>query len=188
MFEIAIKELSNLKENKYLKLDKIEFWLLKYGTLYSQTIKNYSCSNFELPCMCSNRKKDCLFIDVFKALEKISEMYFKDKFYTAEISKYNDIKENLDEVRKWLTKNLHEKDIDLPYSPEYEVYYDKEISLCNGKEEGEYNYYILKIKGQDFKNSYDFINIYNHLFFTKRVLLTEYEKWKLETGYIDFDD
>jgi hypothetical protein len=186
MFENSIKELTDLKDGEYLSFDKIEYWLLKHGALYSQTKDNYDCSNFKLPCMCWSRKKDCLFIDIFDALEKISKMYHNNLFYANEINKYAKIKEIQIEEKKWLTDNLKENDIDLPYSTTNGIYHDKIISLSDGKNDHGYNTYVLKIKGEDFKSSYDFLNIYNDLFFTQKILPKEYEIWKIDTGYIEF--
>lgn len=188
IFENTIIELNNLKDDQYLSFDKMEYWLLKYNTLYSQTKYNYDCSENNLPCMCRSRKKDCLFIDVFDALEIISKMYYKNLFYTNELIRYDKIKQDHIEVEKWLFENLEENDIDLPYSSTNEIYYDKVISLRNGKNVEKYNTYILKFKGEDFKSSYDFFYLHNELFFKQKILPNEYEIWKKESGYIDFEE
>ncbi len=133
--------------------------------------------------MCASRKKDCLFIDVFDALEQISKLYYKNTFYTSEINKHNRIKHNTKNVKKWLAENLYKDDIDLPYSSSSGIYYDKIVSLCNGKTIDEYDKYSLKFKGEDFKSSYDFLNIYNELFFTRKILPHEYNSWKIAIGY-----
>lgn len=187
MFEDAINELTDIKENNYLTFDRLEYWLLKHTYLYNQTKNNYDCSKFKLPCMCENRKLDCLFIDIFNALEKISSMYRKNLFFNDEINKYNEIKQNQNEKKKWLAESLKENDVDLPYSTDG-IYYDKTISLCNGKNVEGYNAYIIKVKGEDFKSSYDFLTIYNELFFTQKILPDEYKKWKLDTGYIELEE
>jgi hypothetical protein len=185
MFEKAIDDLSKLKNDDYLSFDRIEFWLLKYSILFTKSIKQYSCSHFavKLPCMCKNRNADCLFIDIYKVLETFSAMSRKNLYYTEQLIKYSNIKENFPEVQSWLLTNIAESNIDLPYSANNDVYYDKQISLCNGKFDDEYNYFDLKIKGFDFKSSYDFSAVYDELFYRLRILPEEYERWKKDTGY-----
>ena len=186
----AIDDLSKLKENTYLSFDKFEFWLLKYSPLYTTVEKSYSCSHleFKLPCMCWNRQIDCLFVDIYVTLEKISLMYRKNLYYTEELGYYQTIKDDSLKSQKWLHKNLTENNIDLPYSSDENLYYDKEISFCNGKINDQYTYYNLKVKGIDFKSSYDFIAIYNKLFFSEKILPEEYENWKKSIGYIESEE
>lgn len=186
----AIDDLSKLKEKTYLSFEKIEFWLLKYSTLYTTVEKNYSCSHleFKLPCMCWNRQIDCLFVDIYVELEKISLMYRKNLYYTEEILYYQTIKKDSLKLQKWLQKNLTENNIDLPYSSEENKYYDKEISLCNGKLNQKYIYFSLKVEGFNFKSSYDFEVIYNNLFFNQKILPIEYENWKKESGFVEFEE
>ena len=122
------------------------------------------------------------------ALEKISLMYRKNLYYTEELGYYQTIKEDSLKSQKWLHKNLTENNIDLPYSSDENLYYDKEISFCNGKINDQYTYYNLKVKGIDFKSSYDFIAIYNKLFFSEKILPEEYENWKKSSGYIESEE
>lgn len=189
-YKIAIDELTKLKENTYLSFDKIEFWLLKYSTLFTTVERHYSCSHieFKLPCMCWNRQVDCLFFDLYRALEKISLMYRKNLYYAKEIEFYQTIKDDSLKLQKWLQKNITENNIDLPYSSDGNKYYDKEISLCNGKLNQKYIYFSLKVEGINFKSSYDFVAIYNNLFFSQKILPIEYENWKKESGFVELEE
>ena len=187
MFKEAVNDLSELKNDGYLSFEKIEFWLLKYSSLFNKSKENYSCSylEFKLPCMCWNRQIDCLFFDIYVALEKISLMCRKNLYYTEELVYYQTIKEDSLELQKWLYKNLNENNISLPYSSEVNKYYDKEVSINNGKLNQKYIYFNLKVEGINFKSSYDFEAIYNNLFFSQKILPLEYEKWKKESGFVE---
>lgn len=183
----SIDDLIYIQDNSYLTFEKIEFWLLKYSLLFTKSKAHYSCSHlaFKLPCMCWNRKADCLFIDIYISMEKLSLMYRKNLYYTDELVYYQTIKGDLLKLQKWLQKNITENDIDFPYSSEENKYYDKEISLCNGKLNQKYVYFSLKVEGVNFKSTYDFFAVYNNLFFSQKILPIEYENWRKENGFVE---
>lgn len=181
----AIDELVLLQIDDILSLENTEFWLLKYSFLYKNSKQTFSCSNFKtLPCMCFNRKSDCLFIDIYDLLEQTTLLYKKNIFFADQIKRYEDIK-NLSGQKQWLFENLNENNIDLPYTSQKGIYPDKIILVTNGVKFETYQHLTLKFKGEDFKSTYDFIYLYNELFFTKKILPIQYEKWKIESGYVE---
>ena len=65
-FEIETSRLINHSDE--LNIEFIENWLKKNRKLFIDTVDNYRCSTFILPCFCCVRDEDCLFIAVYKKL------------------------------------------------------------------------------------------------------------------------
>lgn len=181
----ANEELLSFREGEYLALDKIEFWLLKYANFFKRNEYEHSCSNYTLPCFCCRRKQDCFFVELYREMIEVSAMGRNDRYYHNELANYYSLKEDKNKLREWLRRNLDKQSFGLPYCSPGQ-YLDVQISINTGKVDGEYFPLTIKIKGENFKNSYDFDKVYDELFFTKKILPEEYELWAVESGYNEF--
>ncbi|PWA11653.1 hypothetical protein [Flavobacterium laiguense] len=184
-----ISELTEKSNNKSLTITYVKNWLNKNWGLYLNTVDNYRCSQFILPCMCCTRGNDCLFIDIYKTLskhlEKNNDIEGKIQLLKIELAEYNSIANDLEKTKKWLKRNL-EKGLDT--DSEYYATPIKSFSFLNGRDpyvkflnENDSNYARIKINfdnENDFEILYEFYNLFNMLFFEKKILPNEYEKFK----------
>lgn len=169
---MPIKGISILTENQPNSMNKIEWWLLKYSDFYkkitdSETnqhltkIKNgstLSLPTFKEP---TDQEK---FLDLYKALDTISEFYRNEKYFENELIEYHKINNSKADLKKLVAKNknLVTKNytcflIDyLDYSENTEhlnifVHSSKELNIY--------------INCQDFKNTIEFLEIFNQLYY-----------------------
>ncbi|MCW2120604.1 hypothetical protein [Flavobacterium sp. 7A] len=185
MFKEAINDLSELKNDGYLSFEKIEFWLLKYSSLFNKSKQKLSCSHleFKIPCLCWNRQIDCLFFDIYVELEKLSYLKKCDFYLEKELEYYHNIKQDQIKVQEWIFK--HEK-IGIEEFICYDNYMlrDKmEITLNNGKALNKYIPFTIRMKMDNFKNISQFSTIFNRLFFTEKINPDRYKNWVKQSGF-----
>lgn len=183
MYEKALKELAELQVYQFLPIEKMEFWLLKYSNNFRLLRSDYSCYTKKiLPCYCSIRNGDCLFIEIYKKLEKISSTYRYNEYCRNELSEYKKISHEITALKDWLFKNEDLGLNELVFFDSFPVYHDLTIRIHNGNLLEEY---VIKIAGINFEHIYGFMEIFNNLFFKEKVFLERYENWKKITGYIE---
>ena len=102
----------------------------------------------------------------------------------SEIEVFEKIRTNEIEIGKWLLKNLDNglnKTGTFGSNPKY---CNIRMSFVNGKLRNEFEYIRLEVDGKDFKYIYDFKELFNVLFFNKKKLPDELEKWKCQNSVI----
>ncbi len=112
-FETIIKEFENFVDGKVKSMQEIEWWFLKYLNFYKETHKSYYGQYlYELPdgtilrdapILNPNYLKD--FLNLCEALEKIYDLYKKEKYCKDELSEYQIIKDSRNLLKKWVIKN-----------------------------------------------------------------------------------
>lgn len=172
-------------KNKTLSIKQVSEYLLKNEKKYNEIKKPINCLSRTLPCMCFVRDKDCLFIDIFENLNKKHNLFFDEKYLENELLKYEKIKNDTEEVKIWLTKNLQIGISKLDWFSTASKYSNLRLSFINGKNKTEFEYLIFTIDGNDFKNNYDFVHLFCDLFFNKEILPNELAKWKYENELTD---
>jgi hypothetical protein len=168
--------------NKTLTIKQVSEYLLKNEEKYNETQKPIKCLSRTLPCMCFVRDKDCLFIDIYEKLTEKYSHYLDEKHLEDELKKYNEIVNDTEKVKVWLTKNLQIGFSKFSWFSTANKYSDLKLSFINGKNETEFEYIKFQIDGNNFKNNYDFAHLFCELFFDKEFLPNELAKWKYENN------
>ena len=167
-----------------LKMSKIEWWLLKHSDLYK---KNYSQhlfkiddgSTIQLPSFGKPISKE-KFLDLYKELNIIYDLHRNEKYFEQELTEYHKIKSSQSDLKKWIAKNeclgaekygcflvdyLDYKENDDEHLKIY-VHSSKEIEIY--------------IDRQDFKNTIDFLEIFNELYWVQEILPESMERIRKE--------
>ena len=183
MFEKLIKIL-NQKVNP---ISKVEWWLLKYTDLYKKTsefvysqhlFKMDDGSIVRLPPFGKPSDKD-KFLDLYKALDTICEFHRNEKYFEQELKEYQKIKDSQSDLKKWVVKN---EDLGA------EKYVCFLVDYLDYSENAEHlNIYVhsskeleIYIDRQDFRNTIEFLEIFNELYWVQEILPKNMNKTKIE--------
>ena len=167
---MPIKGISILTENQPNSMNKIEWWLLKYSDFYKKNTdsetnqhltKLKNGSTLGLPMIKEPTELE-KFLDLYKALNTISDFHRNEKYFANELTDYHKINGSQSDLEKWVAKNLVTKKytcflIDyLDYAKNAEhlnifVHSSKELNIY--------------INCQDFKNTIEFLEIFNKLYY-----------------------
>ena len=98
----CLSELSLLKVEKLLSMNKIEFYLLKFSDLFKETSEVVKIKNtFELPDNTTVRlpsfwdpTDEEKFLELYNSLETISKFHRNEKHFEKILAKYHSIKKN----------------------------------------------------------------------------------------------
>jgi hypothetical protein len=185
-----LSKFKNLKSNSLYSIDKINLWLLKYSDSYKKTIhfieskkeefELEDASSVWLPPIkepISNSEKK--FIILYGVLNTISEFHRNEKYFEQEMTEYHKIKHSKSDLKKWVAKNETlgaEKYVCflidyLDYS-ENPVHLNIYLNTLN-----ELNIYIDR---QEFKNTIDFLEIFNELYWVQEILPESLERIRIE--------
>ncbi|MEP2280966.1 hypothetical protein [Maribacter sp.] len=175
-----VTDFFNLKKNGPLSISKVEWWLLKYLDLYKKTydfvhsqhlFKLDDGSTVRLPSLGRTTKQE-EFLDLYEALDTICEFHRKEQYFEQEINEYQKIKDSQSDLKNWITKN------------EYlgaEKYVCFLVDYLDYSENAEHlNIYVhsskeldIYIDRQDFRNTIEFLEIFNELYWTNNPLEIE---------------
>lgn len=115
-FQITIEELIN--KSSVLQMEHIAWWLIKHENYFKYSISESSCRKWSkwlnkgekpFPCVCPLREQDCVFIELYYELDKISQLHKEENNYHSLISNYSQIKNSPDLVLKWVLDNKNDK-------------------------------------------------------------------------------
>lgn len=112
MNEKPIHSLLNLMHKGLITTPKIEWWLLKYYSLYKNLLDfaknkklNDSKNNVQrLPCTVK-ATKDEIFIDVYETLDEYSKIHKLEGYFKMEVDSYQNIKDSKEGIINWVKKN-----------------------------------------------------------------------------------
>lgn len=177
-----------------ISISKINWWLLKYSNLQKR-ILHFIDSKKELielenglvahislldDSTYNSYKK---FLNLYYALKTISEFQINEKYFEQEMNIYHGIKSSKKDLKNWVAKN---------------EYFGTEIYACFIIDYLDYsenpenlNVYVhsskeldLYIDRQDFKNTIDFIEIFNKLYYLDQILPKSIEKIRIKMSKI----
>lgn len=171
-------------QNGILSLSFIENWLNLNQNLFLDIVDNYRCSKFTLPCFCTVRDEDCLFVDIYKTLNKKIQISKQNELFQNKLFEYEKIKNSKECRKSWLKENIEIGLIGLWFFMSQD-YSNIKMSFLNGKQNDEFEYFKIQIDGNDFKPIYDFANLFSELFFEEKLLPNELAKWKYENEITD---
>ena len=166
--------------NKTLNFHQVSEYLLKNEEKYNETQKSIKCLSRTLPCMCFVRDQDCLFISIYEKLTEKYNHFLDEKYLENALKRYNEIKDDKEKTKNWLAKNLQIGFSKFSWFSTASKYSNLQLSFINGKNENEFEYIKFQIDGNDFKNNYDFAQLFCDLFFNKEFLPNELAKWRYE--------
>lgn len=185
---MTVFNLQQLNKKKCISISKIEWWLLKYSNIYKQIIafnksKNVSfrlddASISKLPPL-DESTKHREFLDLYRRLDNISELHRYENYFEQQMKEFSNIKDSHYELKKWVAKNEHlgankfvlflvdyldysenpeHLNVYFPYSKEFDLYIDR----------------------KDFKNTIDFLEIFNELYWVQEILPESMKRIRIE--------
>ena len=180
-------DLKELSASNIYQIPQIEWWLLKYSELYKKTsdfvysqhlLKMDDGSIVRLPPF-GEPTDENKFLDLYKALDTICEFHRNEKYFEEELTEYKKIKDSQSELKNWIAKN---EDLGA------EKYVCFLVDYLDYSENAEHlNIYInsskeleIYVDRQDFRNTVEFLEIYNELYWVKKILPENMNKTKIE--------
>lgn len=185
-----ISELFELKKNGTLSISIIEWWLLKYSEFYKKTYDFvYSQHLFttddgsviRLPPFGKPTDKE-KFLDLYIALDTISEFHRNEKYFQQELTEYQKIKNSHSDLKKWVAKNENLG------ADKYVCFLIDYLDYDENDQEEHLNVYVSSLKEleiyidrKDFKNTIDFLEIFNELYWVQEILPENLNKTEIES-------
>ena len=170
----ALRVFEGLKENGVYSMEKIKDWLRAYVGDYYEVKSNWNCPvsgcNYRWTNQCSCKKKDdaSLFLSLFSALREFTKYHQKESYAELELEAYKKISYDKCLVKQWVRKNEKVGTIDCFELLLY--HYDYSLKpyhlLVMGRSLLGYEVFVDR---KDFENLIDFLNIFNELFWVKKV-------------------
>jgi len=168
-----------LKGQKSISISKIEWWLLKYSNLQKKTLHFIDSKKeiFELEdgsSVCLPPLDDSVydtekkFLNLYNALDTISEFHKNEKYFEQEMLVYQEIKNSKTDLKNWVAKN--EKlgagtDELFLFSIEcLDLIKDKEVICIYSK-----NNFEINVDKVNFKYIIEFLDVFDNLFWIKKV-------------------
>lgn len=180
-------DLKKTSELNRLQVKKLEWWLLKYSDLYKKTFDFvYSQHLFttdngsviRLPPFGEPTDQE-KFLDLYQALDKICEFHRNEKYFKQELTEYEKIKDSQSDLKSWVAKN------EVLGADKYVCFL---VDYLDYSENAEYlSVYFhsskdleIYIDRQDFKNTIEFLEIFNELYWVQEILSEKINKTKIE--------
>lgn len=172
---------------KIIPISQVEWWLLKYSDVYKKTsdfvysqhlFKMDDGSIVRLPPFGEPTDQD-KFLDLYKALDTICEFHRNEKYFEKELTEYQKIKDSQSDLKNWIAKN---EDLGA------EKYVCFLVDYLDYSEKAEHlNIYVhtskeleIYIDRQDFRNTIEFLEIFNELYWEKGILPESLERIRNE--------
>ena len=95
-----IDELLQLSKGN-LRICRMNWWLLKYEDQFKQAIDETTCKKWQkwfyneehpFPCVCPKREKLCVFIDLYRELDRLTQVQRMEKFFEDYFQRFQLIK------------------------------------------------------------------------------------------------
>ncbi len=109
-----ISDLVNLEIKPSLSIHQINWWLMKYEDEFYDAISKSECGKWSkwvknnsihvFPCACPTREQDCIFIELYFELLKVSKLEANELFFESIMDEYNSIQNEEFALRLWLEK------------------------------------------------------------------------------------
>ena len=182
-----LKESRVFFNEKIIPITQDEWWLLKYSDFYKKTsdfvysqhlFKMDDGSIVRLPPFGEPTDQD-KFLDLYNALDTICEFHRNEKYFEQELTEYQKIKDSQSELKNWIAKN---EDLGA------EKYVCFLVDYLDYSENTEHlNVYVhssknleIYIDRQDFRNTIEFLEIFNELYWVQEILAENINKTKIE--------
>jgi len=174
------KDLQNLSVANILAISKVQWWLLKYSDLYKKTsdfvhsqhlFTTDDGSVIRLPPFGKPTDQD-KFLDLYNALDTLSELHRNEKYFEKEMVEYRLTKNSHSDLKKWIIKNENLG------AEKYVCFFIDYLDYDENEKEEHLSVYVSSLKEldifidrKDFKNTIDFLEIFNDLYWVQEIFL-----------------
>lgn len=184
-----ILDLRKLSPSNIYQIPQIEWWLLKYSEIYNKTYDFvYSQHLFttddgsviRLPPFGEPTDQE-KFLDLYKALDTICEFHRNEKYFEQELTEYQKIKDSQSDIKNWIAKN------EKLGADKYVCFLIDYLDYDENNQEEHLNIYVSSLKEleiyinrKNFKNTIDFVEIFNELYWVQEILPENMNKTNIE--------
>lgn len=170
-----ISEFLKLSDGKVISIDKVHWWLMKYENDYDEINKierakhlfpDSDGTTLRLPPNLQPIQND-KFLDLFKALDHLSEFQKFEDYFGTQMTEYNKVKSSKLELVNWLTNN--EKfgaDKFVCFLIDYLDYDENDEEEHLGVFVHSATELDIYIDRADFKNTIEFLETFNEIYWT----------------------
>lgn len=178
------KELNGVRS-----IEDIEDWIIKNEKKYDfcqENNKLNSCFH-GLPCGCSMNSEEAKFSFLYEELSKILEMYKLENYAKEELKIYETKKVNNTEIKTWLIRNEKIASEELAcFFIDYLDYSESEEEihhlLAYRNVEQKFEIFIQR---NDFKNLIEYKELFDELYYIKKMLPEGLKRIEEEMNYIN---
>lgn len=105
-----IDELKQLSKNN-LRTCRMNWWLLKYEDEFKEAIDQTTCKKWAkwfykgehpYPCVCPHRDNICVFIDLYRELDRLTQIQRMENFFEECFNKFQSIKDSKEMIISWM--------------------------------------------------------------------------------------
>jgi len=105
-----INELKNLSKGN-LRICRMNWWLLKYEKEFEQAINLTSCTKWRkwfydgikpYPCLCPSRNSLCVFVDLYRELDRLTQIQRMEIKFEEFFNRFQMIKESTEQISTWM--------------------------------------------------------------------------------------
>jgi hypothetical protein len=184
-FQGIINELLELSECGVLRMNKIQGWLITHSDLYKKTydsvysqhlFTDYDDTTIRLP-PCGEPTYKEIFLSLYESLNGILELHANETYFENEMVEYYKIINSPSDIKTWIVKN---EDLG---AEQYVCFLIDHLDYVENGHEEHLSVYIYNSKElrifidrQDFKNTIDFIEIFNELYWVQERILKKTNK------------
>ena len=170
----ALNEFKSFRQDNIYSISKIELWLLKYGDYYKDLKSYWVCSNkgcllkYGGYCFCKHKAEEDKFLELFEELNKVTQYHRKENYFKQELETYFKVKDDHVKLKSLIARNEYVgADEYFMFLIEHHDYCDNPIHLkvLTNK----LLRYEVFVDSNDFKNTIEFLNIFNVLFWEEEI-------------------
>ena len=105
-----IEELKQLAKDN-LRICRMNWWLLKYEDEFKEAINLTSCKKWArwlykgehpFPCVCPKRNNLCVFIDLYRELDRLTQIQRLEKYFEDRFNNFQAIKDSKEKMMNWM--------------------------------------------------------------------------------------
>lgn len=163
-YNTYIQELLSI--NPVLSINHIHWWIMKYEKEFYSAVNSTSCRKWykyinygekPFPCACPKREEDCIFIELYDKLNKLTELHKKESYFKSELLKYEQVLGGDEAELVWLERNKATGKLFFVRTEE------GDIRLSIKKHQEPYLTIKIDIDRQDFKNILELKKLFSKL-------------------------
>ncbi len=107
-----IEELILLSKDN-LRICRMNWWLLKYENEFTEAIDKTRCEKWRkwyyndihpFQCLCPQKEKLCEFIDIYRELDRLTQIQRDEKYFERMYKKYLNLNENHLAIKNWMNE------------------------------------------------------------------------------------
>lgn len=105
-----IEELKLLSKGN-LRICRMNWWLLKYEDEFKKAINLTGCKKWRrwfyeeerpYPCVCPKRENLCVFIDLYRELDRLTQIQRLESYFEEYFNQFQKIKDSKDKIMNWM--------------------------------------------------------------------------------------